>query len=125
MNTTAKLLISSCALGLTLAATAGTAMNGDDTSRITNGGTGFIGVTESVGQPRTMNTRMWTASNQWTSRTPIGAGEASTFVNGQPNQNPDAPSRDSMSTARADLRAMGNSGSTNAAARNPSWGTPD
>lgn len=125
MNTTAKLLISSCALGLTLAANAGVAMNGDDTSRITNGGTGFIGVTQSVGQPRTMDQRRWTASNQWTSRTPIAAGEASTFVNGQPNQNPDAPSRDSVSSAKADLRAMGNSGSSKASARNPSWGTPD
>ena len=100
-------------------------MNGDDTSRISNGGTGFVGVTQSAGQARTMDQRMWTASNQWSSRTPIAAGEASTSVNGQPNGNPDAPTRDSMVSAKSDLRAMGNSGSTKASARNPSWGTPD
>ena len=53
MNTLPKLLIASCTMCLAMAANAGVAPNGDDTSRISNGGTGYIGLTQSAGQPRT------------------------------------------------------------------------
>lgn len=114
MKTSTQLLIGSCALGLALAASAGTALNGDDTSRISNGGTGYIGLTQSAGQPRAMGVKHVAA---------VPSGEASTMVGALPNANPDAGARTGM-TPR--LQTMGNAGSPrDAAARNPSWGTPD
>ena len=53
MNTLPKLLITSCAMCIAMAANAAVAPNGDDTSRISNGGTGYIGLTQSAGLPRT------------------------------------------------------------------------
>jgi hypothetical protein len=91
-----------------------------DEARITNGGTGFMGVTQSVGQPRPMG-RVYGA---------MPAGEASTMVNGQPNVDPNAPLAGSARMTY-EQRTMGAAGampsySTGpAAARNPSWGTPD
>ncbi len=89
-----------------------------DSSRITNGGTGFIGVTESAGQPR--------MAQQFAS---MRAGEATTMVNGQPNVNTEAPAWGSAMQPSA-TRSMGASGGMTldpraVAARNPSWGTPD
>ena len=132
MKTFPQLLAASCALGLALAANAGTAMNGDDTSRITNGGSGFIGVTQSVGQPRRVETAMWMPSAQSVERYPTRAGEASTMVNGRPNANPDAPALGAMAARTNELQSMGNRAGMSAAstamtgaARNPAWGTPD
>ncbi|MEO5672412.1 MAG: hypothetical protein ABIR26_17125 [Ramlibacter sp.] len=117
MKTSSQLLIASCAMGLAMAASAGTAMNGDDTSRITNGGTGYIGLTQSAGQPRPMPMKFVAA---------LPSGEASTLVGGRPNTNPDAPAWTAMAPRTAELQSMGNIGSArSAAARNPSWGTPD
>ncbi|MES3000738.1 MAG: hypothetical protein V4787_08600 [Pseudomonadota bacterium] len=121
MNTATKLLLSSAALFTAFAASAAPAMPGQDAYHQTNGGTGYIGLTESAGQARTMNTdKVWTASSQMVNRTPTAAGEASTMVNGRPNVNPDAPGSDSTSMRAPRTQSMGN-----AAARNPAWGTPD
>ncbi|MEO7391896.1 MAG: hypothetical protein ABIU58_06955 [Ramlibacter sp.] len=128
MNAFPKLLITTCALGLALAATAGTSMGGSADSKITNGGTGFIGVTESAGQPRVAEMKMWMTAAQSVSAIPTAAGEASTMVNGNPNGNPDAPAYGSARSS--ELRAMGNAAATygpisGASAHNPAWGTPD
>ena len=109
MNTFSKFLIISGALCLGAAANAGTTTSASDASHITNGSTGYIGLTQSAGEPRSSYTRMWVASSQGVSGIPTGAGEASTMVGGRPNLDPNAPMRGSMSADRADLRAMGNS----------------
>lgn len=116
------------------AAYAGTGVKATDVPRISNGGTGFIGVTESIGMPSQPVALRWSASG--TSSIPVGAGEASTIVNGRPNEDPNAPGigNDRVGMARApmtgELRTMG--GSRNDAAmardsalRHPAWGTPD
>jgi len=116
MNTsTARRIL--LALGACAALGAQAAMPAD-TGRITNGGTGFIGVTESYGQPATVAVG---------SRTGMPAGEASTWVNGRPNQNPEAPG---MASGGTQGQSMGNTGAmgpqgVRGNARNPSWGTPD
>jgi hypothetical protein len=124
MKTFSTVLLSSCAMCLALAANAGTASRSSDAMPITNGGTGFIGVTQSAGQPNAMNTGAWTGTPQSVSRTPMAAGEASTMVNGRPNQNPDAPARGSMGDASAELRTMGNAAAM-PGWQHRSWGTPD
>jgi len=112
-----------CAAG----AYAGTAVNAAD-ARISNGGTGFIGVTESIGKPRQPVVVFWGASA--TSSIPLGAGEASTFVNGRPNEDPNAYGI-GMTGVRTmgELRTMGGSGDAamarDSASRHPAWGTPD
>lgn len=121
MNTSAKFLLSAVAACAALSAHAG-GMNTADSTRITNGGTGFIGVTESYGQPKA----------QWSTADARGitsrAGEATTFVNGRPNQNPEAPG---MAMGAQDTRAMGASAAMAGDAtvapawRHRSWGTPD
>ncbi len=63
---------------------------------ITNGGTGYIGFTESVGQAR--------MPMRYTSM----GGEATTMINGQPNVNPEATMANSAG-ARAAMRTMGGS----------------
>jgi hypothetical protein len=112
----AKLIL--CALGACAALGASAAGMGADNARITNGGTGFIGVTESYGQPGTVAAG---------SRRGMPAGEASTWVNGRPNENPEAPG---MATGGVQTQSMGNTGMSPqtgvpAGARHPSWGTPD
>jgi hypothetical protein len=118
MNTTSRLLITCATAFVALSANAGSAASMTDGSRITNGGTGFIGVTQSAGQPR--------MAQRFAS---MPAGEATTMVNGQPNANPDAPTW-SAEVQRTAERSMGNSAGVRmdaraAAARNPAWGTPD
>jgi hypothetical protein len=107
--------IAAAAAGSLLLAHGALATQATEVPRITNGGTGFIGVTESA------NTGWRPASADRMAALP--AGEASTWVNGRPNANPEAP----MAGSRApDTRAMGASADPRAnAARNPSWGTPD
>ena len=118
MNTLPKLLVTCAAAFLAFGANAGSTASMTDGSRITNGGTGFIGVTQSAGQPR--------MAQHFAS---MRAGEATTMVNGQPNVNTEAPARGSA-VQPTTTRAMGNSAGMKvdaraAAARNPSWGTPD
>lgn len=126
MNFSRNFLISFGALSMAFAANAGATMNTPAMAPITNGGTGYIGLTDSAGQPRTSQSRPWMASTQTTMRVPGSAGEASTMVNGRPNANPDAPGADSMGSASPDLRTMGNSGGAmTGPSHNPAWGTPD
>jgi hypothetical protein len=121
MNTATRLLLATSTLFLAAAANAAPAAPGQDAYHQTNGGTGYIGLTESAGQPRAMNAKKeWTASSQMANRTPMAAGEATTMVNGQPNVNPDAPASNSMAMHASRTQSMGN-----AAARNPARGTPD
>lgn len=112
----AKLIL--CALGAFAALGANAMGTAADSGRITNGGTGFIGVTESYGQPKAMVAQ---------SQMRLPSGEASTFVNGRPNANPEAPG---TAMGGVQTQAMGNTGMSaqtgvRASARNPSWGTPD
>lgn len=131
MKTFPRLLISGAAACLALAAQAGTAMNASEMGRITNGGTGYIGLTQSAGQPRPMEMAMEMASTQAVSRIPVAAGEASTMVDGHPNQDPDAPAKGSMTSANAELRSMGHTGAAPAGygpmgpLQQRGWGTPD
>jgi hypothetical protein len=118
MNTLPKLLVTCAAAFLAFGANAGSTASMNDGSRITNGGTGFIGVTESAGQPR--------MAQHFAS---MRAGEATTMVNGQPNVNTEAPAWSSAAQPYA-ARSMGNASgrsmdARSVAARNPSWGTPD
>jgi hypothetical protein len=87
-------------------------VNAVDVPRISNGGTGFIGVTASAPMARSSALGYKSAS----------MGEAGTS-NGQPNVNPEAP------MASASTRVMGNSGmqhrGSTQQARDAAWGTPD
>ena len=114
-----QLLISCAAAFLAVGAHAANSSSAatSDGWHITNGGTGFIGVTQSAGQPRAM---------QRVAGMP--AGEATTMIDGRPNANPDAPGW--TAAPRDAQRTMGNSSGSamdarSIAARNPSWGTPD
>jgi hypothetical protein len=119
-------------LGATLAccaaaAQAATTLKAADLPRITNGGTGFIGVTESDGMPpQPVDVRL---SASGTSAIPLRAGEATTIVKGQPNVDPNAPMGMTGNHMKFDARAMGmNGGATMAefpANAHPGWGTPD
>jgi hypothetical protein len=111
----------------TLAAQAGTTLQAADLPRIGNGGTGFIGVTESAGMPRQPVDVRWSATSS--SAVPTRAGEASTFVEGRPNAQPDVPmagDRRAMNAPmQGDARTMGMAGSSMPAiAVHPGWGTP-
>jgi hypothetical protein len=129
---TSILAFGSLCLAFSLGANAGGQMS--DKGRITNGGTGYIGLTESAGQPRHMNSP---------ARASLPAGEASTMVNGRPNQHPNSPinmaGNDAARTMDA-TRAMGASSmgaapmrspmepmhsSMTGSTRHPMWGTPD
>lgn len=112
----AKLIL--CTFGACAALGANAAGMGAESGRITNGGTGFIGVTDSYGQPKALVAQ---------SQMRLPSGEASTLVNGRPNQNPEAPG---AMAGGVQTQAMGNAGMSpqtgvRADARNPSWGTPD
>jgi hypothetical protein len=111
MKTTAKLIL--CAFA---GCAAVSAQATDGSSRITNGGTGFIGVTQSYGQPNAVVAA---------SRISLPAGEASTFVNGRPNQNPEAPSM--AMAASTGTNVMGARAMPAASERSAhrGWGTPD
>jgi len=112
MNTTSRLFLSTAA-GFLLLANAHAGVMAVDVPRITNGSTGVIGVTESVGQPRRAEAYgRW--SHNGTSAIPSGAGEASTMVNGRPNQDPNAAALAAHGGMNADTRTMGASASTRA-----------
>jgi hypothetical protein len=118
-----KPLILAAALGCTaLGAQAAMPVNAADLPRISNGGTGFIGLTESAGAQRRAYQPMRGATNS----IPAQAGEASTMVGGVPNRHQDtsvAGSGMAQGSDRPELRTMGQSG-TMATAANPAWGTP-
>lgn len=113
------------------AAQAGITFKAAELPRISNGGTGFVGVTESAGMPRQPVRVQWTASS--TSAVPTHAGEASTFVDGRPNAEPNAPmGADAMAATgdrmHGELRAMGSGGGAMSdfpAGSHRGWGTPD
>lgn len=112
-----------------VAAQAGTHVRAADLPRISNGGTGFIGVTDPAGMPHRPVTAQWNAG---TTSIPLRAGEASTMVDGRPNANPDAPMAGARGMADAPmqhaLRTMGSSGAAMAdrpAGAHRGWGTPD
>lgn len=117
MKTPNRLILAAAAAFFSIGVHAAKPVNAADLPRISNAGTGFIGLTESAGTPR----QAYMHSRSTTSSVPNQAGEASTMVDGVPNQimateaNGNAP--------RQDLRTMGQSGSA-AAAVHPSWGTP-
>lgn len=119
-TSSAKIIL--CALGACAALGANATGMGADSARITNGGTGFIGVTQSY------ESRQAYAVEGRQARLP--AGEATTMINGRPNQNPEAPGM-GMAMGGAPTQFMGNSGAMRAEtgvranSRNPSWGTPD
>jgi hypothetical protein len=118
-----KPLILGAALGcLALGAQAAMPVNAADLPRISNGGTGFIGLTESAGTQR----RAYRPMRSATSAIPTQAGEASTMVGGVPNRHQDtlaAGTGVAQGSDRPELRTMGHSGTMTTAA-NPTWGTP-
>jgi hypothetical protein len=127
---------SSLMLSATLACCAAAAQAGTTSApadaRITNGGTGFIGLTESAGMPRQPFQVRWAADTS-----PIvPAGEASTLVKGRPNVDPFAPGMGTYQMDAAhppmtpELRTLGNSRVVMGVAGAPAgahqaWGTPD
>jgi hypothetical protein len=130
MNTISRLLLSTAAAFLLLA-NAHAGVMAVDVPRISNGGTGFIGVTESVGQPQRADMHgRW--SHDGTSAIPTGAGEASTTVDGRPNIDPNAAALAAHGSMNADTRTMGASASTRDTASSsepasytmPAMGTP-
>ena len=132
-----NLMLSATLACCAAAAQAGSAIKSADLPAITNGGTGFIGVTESAGMPGQRYDVRWSASD--TSSIPLQAGEASTLVKGRPNVDPNAPGMGTNRMGAAgtvgtptygELRTMGGSpvGTGVAGApvgAHPSWGTPD
>jgi hypothetical protein len=90
-----------CAAAVLVASTAqATTIRAADLPRISNGGTGYIGLTESAGtgwRPEPAARTMAMSSS-----IPVSAGEASTMVNGQPNRDPQDPALRATAT-----RAMG------------------
>jgi hypothetical protein len=128
MKRSIHLMLSATLACCAAAAQAGTSLKAADLPRISNGGTGFIGVTESVGMKRPPADVQWSASGS--SAIPLRAGEATTFVNGRPNDNPNAPAAGAMAGdhMQGQLRVMGGSGGTMSdfpAHAHRSWGTPD
>jgi len=117
MKTSTQLILSAAAACFSIGVHAAMPVNAADLPRISNGGTGFIGLTDSAGTQR----QAYMHSRTTTSSVPNQAGEASTMVNGVPNQT--VATDGSVMAARPDLRTIGQSG-TAAAAANPSWGTP-
>lgn len=124
-----NLILCAVLAGGAAAAQAGTHVRAADLPRISNGGTGFIGVTDSAAMPHRAVTAQWNAS---TSAIPLRAGEATTMVDGRPNANPEAPMAHGSGMAgqpmQHSLRAMGGSGGAmtdRPAGAHPGWGTPD
>jgi hypothetical protein len=128
MTRFSNLMLSATLACCAAAAQAGTGFTAAE-ARISNGGTGFIGVTESAGMP--LHARLSARDSI------LPAGEASTLVNGRPNVDPYAPGTGTermASTTRApmtgELRTMGGSRVVTGVAGAPagshsSWGTPD
>lgn len=130
MRLSSHLMLCAAASVFALSAHAATPLRASEVPKISNGGTGFIGITESAGtawQPE----KQLRATAAATSSVPIGAGEASTIVNGQPNRDPSAPSVGADST-----KTMGGSaaprterdsrtGPRGSSATHLLWGTPD
>ena len=108
-----------CAAALTASLSAQAGVRAVDVPRISNGGTGFIGATESANVPRT---RFVPTRDFGISRIPAQAGEASTMINGQPNGNPDQVWV--AATAASTTQVMGASSEWSARSH-PLWGTPD
>lgn len=101
-----------------------------DLPRITNGGTGYIGLTESAGTAR-RPAMPAERSAMRDSGVPIAAGEASTTVNGQPNRDPNdaalrTPSTQAMGASRAPaMEQLDTMPDRRPAWWHRSWGTPD
>ena len=91
-----------CAAALLASAAHATTLRAADLPRITNGGTGFIGVTDSAGSDWRPAPAARIAAI--TSSIPVTAGEASTVVNGQPNRDPQDPA---LRATTMRMQAMG------------------
>lgn len=119
MNSFSKLLLGASFATLAIASHAAS-VQAVDIPRISNGGTGFIGVTQSAGMPEVR-----TYADRTVQRYSSMSGEATTMVNGQPNVNPEAPM--AGSARQADVRSMGAAPRADSAPSNRSilWGTPD
>ena len=128
MKRISHLMLSATLVCCAAAAQAATTLKAADVPYITNGGTGFIGVTESAGMKRQpVDLR---ASANGMKFTPLPAGEASTIVNGLPNVDPNvAALMHDGSAAQPQTRTMGGSRSTSMndvpAHAHRGWGTPD
>lgn len=119
MHTSLRFILGSAA-ALALASAHATAPA--DAARITNGGTGYIGLTASAGSPRQA-----VAMADTTMALP--SGEASTMVQGRPNAHPIAERSAPMASA-VDAQAAPASTAVMGAApaarmQHPMWGTPD
>jgi len=132
MTRFSNLMLSATLACCAAAAQAGTSFTAAD-ARITNGGTGFIGVTESAGMPSQPVHARWSAGD---TSSILPAGEASTLVKGRPNVDPYEPGMGPypMGAARTsmagELRTLGggrvDTGVAGApAGAHPAWGTPD
>ena len=125
-----KLCAAAGACALAFAAQAASPLRAADVPRIPEGGTGFIGVTDSAGTAWRPDQRL-AGTAAVTSGVPVGAGEASTWVRGQPNRDPNAPGMGPAATRTTMGGAPAPSSEQRAArpggrsAMNPSWGTPD
>ena len=119
MNHFSKLLLGASFATLAIASQAAS-VRAVDVPRISNGGTGFIGVTQSAAAPEVM-----TYADRTVQRVSSMSGEATTMVNGQPNVNPEAPM--TGSAPAADVRSMGAARMASGApgTRGMLWGTPD
>jgi hypothetical protein len=102
MNISSQFLVIAGALALAASANASTTTM-SDTARITNGGTGYVGLTQSVAEPHSR----WARGSNY--GIPNSAGEASTMVDGRPNVDINAPKSVATRMRPADLRAMGSS----------------
>lgn len=117
-----SLQLAGCVLAACIAAPSMAAVRADEVPRISNGSTGFIGLTASAGMATSSVDRPATRSAA------LPAGEASTVVQGQPNRDPAAVA---ITSGVAGTRAMGNSGAVpmqqpvTAQRKSPVWGTPD
>ena len=127
MKRSTHLMLSASLACCAAAVQAGTTIKAADLPRISNGSTGFIGVTESVGMKRPPADVQWSASGS--SAIPLRAGEATTFVHGRPNENPDVPAGGMAGDRmQGQLRVMGSGGGTMSdfpANAHRGWGTPD
>jgi hypothetical protein len=115
---TLALTLGTVALACGMTAQAGVRIS--DSDRITNGGTGHIGITQSIGQPMPAPMARMTS---------VPAGEATTLVDGQPNVNPDTvgwtPARMDDARRMGAPAARSMPGSMPATKGHPTWGTPD
>jgi hypothetical protein len=120
-------LLAAAMLAATCSLAAHAGVNAVDVPRITNGGTGYHGLTGSAGMPAERYQPM-RSTGPVTAGYATRAGEASTLVDGRPNASPEADAivlhRSARSTP-ADTRAMGAGSMGWSPASHASWGTPD